>query len=128
MQQGSRPALYPWHQLKFTFKVANYAQADHLPVKLRLLNPQLKAGDLLKKEALFDEKPDAEILEKLAEMEHRRWMADRLLNGWSLATDRNDDLKLHNLLIPYEELNEAEKQKDRDTILQLRQYLEIFRR
>ena len=128
MQLGSRPALYPWHQLKFTFKVANYAQADHLPVKLRLLNPQLKAGDLLKKEALFEEKPNAEILEKLAEMEHRRWMADRLLNGWSLATDRNDDLKLHNLLIPYEELSEAEKQKDRDTILQLRQYLEIFGR
>ena len=127
LEPGSRPALHPWSTLKYTYKVANYAQADHLSVKLRFLNPQLKPGDQVAKEAQFQEEIDDQILEQLAEMEHRRWMADRLLNGWTYADKRNDELKLHNLIIPYDVLSEAEKQKDRDTILQLRQYLGIFK-
>ena len=35
--------------------------------------------------------------------------------GWSYGFERNDDLKHHPGLIPYEELPEIEKAYDRDT-------------
>ena len=37
--------------------------------------------------------------------------------GWTYGEERNDALKHHPCLIPYEELPESEKEYDRDTAL-----------
>jgi hypothetical protein len=59
-------------------------------------------------------KSDAEQVEALAILEHRRWLAYMRSEGFifSGSTDegsRCDDAKLHNLLVPYNQLPEAEK-------------------
>ncbi len=55
-------------------------------------------------------------IEILAEAEHDGWMEAKLRQGWRYAPVRNNDLLLHNLLIPYCDLPEDEKDKDRSAI------------
>ena len=50
------------------------------------------------------------LVEKLAEHAHDVWALDRLNNGWTCAAERNDDMKQHPCLVPYEELPESEKE------------------
>jgi hypothetical protein len=42
-----------------------------------------------------------------AVLEHRRWAADRQLNGWRFGAVRDDRRKHHPDLIPFDELSEA---------------------
>ena len=55
-------------------------------------------------------------LEALAEEEHNRWMAERISEGWRFDKKRNDDLKLHDCLLPFNALRESDKEKDRDSV------------
>ena len=45
------------------------------------------------------------------------WALSRVSQGWKYGPNRNDDLKTHPSIIPYEQLSEQEKQYDRDTAL-----------
>lgn len=56
------------------------------------------------------------ILERL---EHDRWMAEKLEGGWKYGPVRDDVKKLHPSIIPFDDLSEPEKVKDRDTIQQI---------
>lgn len=57
------------------------------------------------------------LTEHLAKNIHEVWAQSRVSQGWKYGKKRNDDLKTHPSLIPYEELSEQEKQYDRDTAL-----------
>jgi RyR domain. len=57
------------------------------------------------------------LLEDLAKNVHENWAAGRLRDGWSLGHVRNDEMKEHPSLIPYEELPESEKEYDIATVL-----------
>jgi len=52
-------------------------------------------------------------IEKLAKIEHKRWMQEKLDNGWHYAKKTDKATKLHKSLIPWDELSEDEKEKDR---------------
>ncbi len=65
---------------------------------------------------LFAHKKATALLEKLAALEHERWCRFREANGWRYAAQRNDYLKLHNCLKPYDQLSEDDKEKDRASI------------
>jgi hypothetical protein len=52
-------------------------------------------------------------LEKMAELEHERWMQMRLETGWLYAQQTNKTLKQHADLLPWEKLPEGQKEKDR---------------
>ena len=56
-----------------------------------------------------------ELVEKIAENVHEVWAQSRMEQGWTYGEERNDVLKTHPCLIPYEELPEEEKAYDRDT-------------
>ncbi len=56
-----------------------------------------------------------EFIEEIAERIHNRWMSKRINEGWVLGKDRNEVLKTHPCLIPYDELPEVEKEYDRAT-------------
>ena len=53
----------------------------------------------------------------MAKNVHEVWAQSRIEQGWSYGEERNDILKQHPCLIPYEELPEVEKTYDRDTAL-----------
>jgi hypothetical protein len=52
-------------------------------------------------------------LDHLAEMEHERWMQAKLKAGWQHAPKTAKEKKLHSALLPWEELPEEDKEKDR---------------
>lgn len=58
-----------------------------------------------------------ELVEKIAENVHEVWAQSRIKQGWTYGEERNDVLKTHPCLVPYEELPEEEKAYDRDTAL-----------
>jgi hypothetical protein len=55
-------------------------------------------------------------IERLAEAEHDGWTEQRSRNGWRYAETRDDTRKLHPDMLPFAELPEREKGKDRNTI------------
>lgn len=52
-------------------------------------------------------------MEALASMEHDRWKAIKLLSGYRLGPSKSATLRTHPSLIPYKDLDESEKEKDR---------------
>ena len=55
------------------------------------------------------------LVEQVAENVHEVWAWARMSQGWTWGPKRNDDLKTHPSLLPYDELPEEEKQYDRNT-------------
>ncbi len=124
---ASAGAATDWNHLPETFRRANRRSADHIAAKL------FSIGLISEHDAhapIFVERhahqrhiaplqaDDAERLPVLAALEHRRWSADRIIDGWSYAATRDDDRKYHPLLerVDYSALPEIEQQKDRDQI------------
>ena len=120
---ASESSVYqtPWEALPEDAKDANRAQADHLPFKLA----QLGCLDALAHPK--DINLPAEAIEALAQSEHQRWMAQRLLAGWSYGSCRDNLRRLHPSIVPWEQLSAAEQQKDRDTILRIPMLLHTLR-
>lgn len=58
------------------------------------------------------------LVEKMAKNVHEVWAQTRINQGWSYGEERNDSLKKHPCLIPYEELTEEERVYDRNTSIQ----------
>lgn len=58
------------------------------------------------------------LVEQMAENVHEVWAQNRILQGWSYGSTRNDDLKQHPCLVPYHQLPEGEKSYDRNTAIE----------
>jgi ryanodine receptor 2 len=52
------------------------------------------------------------LVESLAENYHDMWALERQSQGWTYGKQRNDELKTHPCLVPYEDLPESEKEYD----------------
>ncbi len=96
-----------WNELPEFQRQSNLAVADHMAVKIKLL-----AADDAKGAYENYTKLDEEQKMKLWSLEHDRWMRFHLVHNWSYAKERNDALRKHNCLVPFEELSYAEKKKD----------------
>lgn len=59
-----------------------------------------------------------ELIEDIAENVHEVWARNRTKQGWTYGKERNDTLKQHPSIIPYERLSEEEKDYDRNTALE----------
>ncbi len=57
------------------------------------------------------------LTELLAKNTHEIWAKQRLADGWQYGSQRDDTLKQHPGLIPYEDLPDSEKEYDRLTAL-----------
>lgn len=55
------------------------------------------------------------LVEQMAKNVHEVWAESRISQGWTYGKQRNDELKTHPCLIPYEELPEVERDYDRNT-------------
>lgn len=58
-----------------------------------------------------------ELVDVLAKEVHDTWAAGRIAEGWTYGPERDDILKTHPCLVPYDELPESEKEYDRATAL-----------
>jgi hypothetical protein len=109
---GSPAALAAWDGLTENLRDANRAVADHAPILFAAAGLEIaQAGEGVEPASLS---PDE--LERLARIEHRRWMADRIDHGWRHAAVRDDRLLLHTDLVPWDALTDDDKQKDRNSV------------
>lgn len=55
------------------------------------------------------------LSELIAKNVHEVWSLGRISDGWTYGEKRDDELKTHPGLVPYEKLSEEEKNYDRAT-------------
>lgn len=106
VQVGS-PATAPWDHLPEVFRRSCRSQAEDIKEKLRrigcTLAPRVVVGDTLRL--------GEGTIEVLARMEHQRWMAEKLADGWSRGP-RDEAGRRHPDLVPWEELPTEEQDKN----------------
>jgi len=56
-----------------------------------------------------------QLVEQMSKNVHEVWAETRIKQGWKYGEQRNDELKTHPCLVPYENLPEEEKDYDRNT-------------
>lgn len=107
-----QPSHRPWDLLPLEFKVANRLQAAHIGIKARALGLRIvPAGDATPGPAFTD----AEI-ETLAACEHRRWIADKTLAGWTPGPTKDAAARVTPYLCDYASLPQDVKELDRRTV------------
>lgn len=109
-----------WEKLTDESKDRNRYPADHIYTKVRAMN--CEPAETKSTGAAFDIR-NFQYLEELSEAEHNRWCAYMYFKGWRQGDQRDDKLKIHPDLIPYEQLDESAKKKDRKNILQIPELL-----
>ena len=57
------------------------------------------------------------LVEQMAKNVHDVWAEGRIADGWKYGERRDDQLKTHPCLVPYEELPDSEKEYDRNTAI-----------
>ncbi|HUU61157.1 MAG TPA: RyR domain-containing protein, partial [Acidimicrobiia bacterium] len=108
----TNPTMVAWEQLPEHVKESNRDQAADMGAKLAAVGCGLTP--LTDWEApLLVFTP--EEVERLARMEHERWVAHLLSSGWSLAPGPKDpERRTHPDLIPYDQLGEEKRELDRN--------------
>ena len=113
-ERGDLPVINrPWEELTEPQRDANRAQARSICDKLRMVGCGLDFG-----QTPYPTMPAFDAQERLflAEWEHARWMKDKADHGWTYGPERDDERLIHDLMIPWEQLDQRGKQLDFDVI------------
>ncbi|HUL62589.1 MAG TPA: RyR domain-containing protein, partial [Methanocella sp.] len=115
------PSMQPWDRLRADFKESSRKRSWEIPDKLR------KIGlDFIP----YVEKPKTQFkftdeqVETLAMMEHERWMKERTADGWKPGIRSDPDKKISPYLVPWSDLPEEIKDRDRNPVRRIPQLLE----
>jgi len=120
-QMGPRrlvnPSLAPWPELSEPLKESNRSQIDHLEEKLRAVGLGLRRLEEGRPplEVDFEEERFGAAVEVMAEMEHGRWNAERVLAGWTLG-EKNVEARRSPYLVPWCELPGEVQEWDRRAV------------
>ena len=106
------PAMMPWEELRDDLKQSNRAQAVYAAKILRSADYEVRES------AIPAECPEftGEEVERMAEMEHGRWIVERLRMGWSYGPNRDPVAKISPYLTAWKELPEEVKEYDRRAV------------
>jgi len=128
-KKATDPSMRPWKNLRENLKESNRLLADHIPQKLRkigcgfmpVIGQRVKIFEFTKEE-----------IEILAEMEHERWVLERLQDDWVYSKERDVEKKKSPYLVPWKDLSEDVKEWDREAMRNLPKLLssvkfEIYR-
>jgi hypothetical protein len=123
-----------YNYLPTHMKEDNIAAARRIQEVLDSLKPEQNLKIVAKDEAEFYEKADfdviakkPELMERMAIEEHKGWVETKESTGWVFGKPRNDDKKIHNCIIGWDEekiledgtkviLLVKDKNKDKDAI------------
>lgn len=114
LQPGSPASVAAWDELPENLREANRASADHIAILFAS-----EGVALTDKAALGRTIADPAALERLARVEHRRWMADRIERGWRSGPKRDDARLIHPGLCDFDLLSPDDKEKDRNAVRKL---------
>lgn len=103
-----------YHHLNSVYQWANRYLADSYLIKIRsaglYVADPATGYDSTKYQAVtcFENS----LLDQLAQSEHARWVAERVINGWTYGETRDNVYKIHPDIAPWEQIDEATKQYD----------------
>lgn len=113
------PAMAAWEELPEHLRESNRSQATDIFEKLRAIGCAVHQAD--DGEIALVSFTTAEI-ERLAEMEHDRWNAERLADGWTLG-ERDVLAKTSPYLVSWDELPEDVREWDREAVRRIPELL-----
>jgi hypothetical protein len=114
------PALARWDVLLDDFKTSNRQQADHIFEKLRSISCTVEPAPPGKK-APFEFTSDE--VERLAQIEHARWVVERLSEGWRPGEQRDALHKISPYLVSWSALPEIIKERNRKIVRKIPEFL-----
>jgi len=110
-----KATMVPWQHLDEEIRDDNRSVIEHSLIKIRtvgqLTNPihyQNPDNTLVD----FSFLKNGSLVIQLAEMEHRRWMANKYLYAWEFNKDRNELKKEHNKMVDFDELDDSTQDYD----------------
>jgi hypothetical protein len=106
------PALVDYDRLSEHIKGQNRDVARDLPGKLEALGLVMRQDAPVDAPALTIDSADPRV-ERLARREHERWLARKEKTGWRFGEPRDDVRKVHPSVRPWDDISEAEREKDR---------------
>jgi hypothetical protein len=109
------PALRSWSVLSPWLKRSNYTVVDDIPTKLAVLELEPRPRGPV--DPAFAELMASNV-DLLAEVEHGRFTAERLLSGWTRGV-RDPARFVSPHLVPWPQLSEEAKAYDRELMLDL---------
>ena len=113
------PAMVPWEELTEEFRESCRRQADHIGLKLKAVGCGL--APLTDWDAELFEFTLEEV-DRMARMEHERWMAERRREGWRLGP-RDSKAQTNPNLVPWEQLPEDVKKLNQKMMRDLPAFL-----
>ena len=114
--ERSRPenrSSRPWDLLDDDLVESNRQLADHIPVKLRAVACHMTVKGNQNDPGVLVDRFERDEIELLAKMEHKRWMAERFLAGWTLGT-KDVEKRLSPYLVEWEALPPSIQEYDRN--------------
>ena len=115
---GKAPAVNEeWENLKENFRDANRSAAAHITVKLASIG--LTETDIAKHPSVFSEAD----LGWLSRIEHRRWAAERITQGWRFGEKTDRQARVHCDIVSYENLSKEDQAKDTVQVVNIPRFL-----
>jgi len=114
------PTRLPWDHLPEHIKENNRRQADRIPLMLKEAGYRVAPlHDWDVENLTFSEDKQDDDVSLMARMEHEHWCREKKAAGWKFGLERDPEKKTNPCLLPWEELPEGEKEKNRKTIRDL---------
>jgi hypothetical protein len=114
-------AQRPWSELSEDLRNSNRASAAAAPVQLAAMGLAIAPAGAPDAVSVLENA----AVERAAEIEHERWMAHKVSSGWVYGPVRDDcaDPPIHPSMVPWADLPETERDKDRVRIRRLPEVL-----
>lgn len=109
-------SMKPWEDLDEDLRDSNRQQAHHMPIKMRTVDLQIVAkeqpGDAISQFSM-------DQMDILAEIEHRRWVAERQMANWSRQRKKDVKKRATPHIQPWSELTDEVKAYDYRAVEQI---------
>jgi hypothetical protein len=105
-----------WDNLDEEVKKLNRMLAENIPYYLLLINCSYRPKPVNPNRENQLLQFTEEEIDYLAKMAHERWAHEMRLKGWQYGNPRDDKMKRHNCIMPWEQLPEELKGVDRGTM------------
>ncbi len=117
---ATNPSLVPWGELGENFRQSNRRAAEHIRVKLDAIGCDITITTDWDTPR-FEFTPNE--IELMAQMEHESWVEEKSSEGWKYRPAKDTAKKTSPYLVPWNELPEEEKDKDRNQVRELPEFL-----